>query len=120
MLTYRAPWRFALTGASCISRVPDAGLAKLLREEVGAEAGEVVVPDAVLVSACVCFGERFATRGIPELGSGHPVMVVSEFVKEDMEELEGARLAFAPLDQSVFAVAVLDLHADAVEDVLMV
>jgi hypothetical protein len=73
-----------------------------LAKQVVAEAGELVVPDAVLVLTRVCLRERFSARSGPlARARGHAITVVAQFVQEDVQELEGPCLTFRPLDQPV-------------------
>jgi hypothetical protein len=89
-----------------------------LAKQVGAEAGELVVPDAALVLARVCLRERFSARSGPlARARGHAITVVAQFVQEDVQELEGPCLTFRPLDQPVAARPFFHDHPEQIKHI---
>ena len=69
-----------------------------------------------LVSPGVLFGPVFAAWSVISLRAGiHAVVVVAEFVQEDVTELVGAGSVWCPVNDVRLATLVLDTHTNPVQ-----
>lgn len=77
---------------------------------------EVPGPDEIAMRPCVEFRKMLTTRRLPPGAGSHAVVMVPEFVKEDVEKLVRSECAFCEVKHMTLC-SELDGHAKAVKDV---